>query len=130
MTYLSYKMGRAAELYFDALPEALVNSSVERIIPSRLDNDRPIYPVYLSLKEIPANLVAGMTVDALIRVEERKNVLALPRAVVRVREDGTAIVDVWVNNQRETRTIQVGLIGDQSVEVLDGLAEGDEVVSE
>ena len=44
--------------------------------------------------------------------------------------DGSAEIEVWANGQTETRTVQTGLRGDQYVEILSGLAEGDQVVTQ
>jgi len=122
--------GQNVSLFFDAQPEAEVYGKVARIIPKRTGGDRPLYPVYITVDNPPAGLVAGMTTDASIIIDNRTNVLVLPKAVVRARSDGTAQVYVWVNGKRETREIRIGLIGDLSVEVLEGLQEGDEVVAQ
>lgn len=122
--------GQAVQLFFDAVPEANVTGKVARIVPKRAENDRAVYTVYLSLDEAPELLVPGMTVDASIVIDSRSAVLRLPRATVRARSDGTAEVEVWAGDHTEKRTLQVGLRGDSFVEILDGLAEGDEVVSQ
>jgi HlyD family secretion protein len=55
-------------------------------------------------------------------------VLRLPRALVRAHSDGTAQVQVWLGDHAEERTVKIGLRGDQYVEILEGLREGDMVV--
>jgi len=50
--------------------------------------------------------------------------------VVRARSDGSAQVEVWVNDHAEPRTVQVGLRGDSFVEILSGLEAGEQVVSQ
>lgn len=122
--------GQAVQLFFDAVPEAEVTGKVARIVPRRAEGDRAIYTVYLSLDESPEMLAPGMTVDASIVIEARENVLRLPRATVRARSDGTADVKVWVGDHTESRSVQVGLRGDSFVEIVSGLEEGDEVVSQ
>jgi multidrug efflux pump subunit AcrA (membrane-fusion protein) len=71
-----------------------------------------------------------MTVDASVVVDTRSGVLRLPRELVRVRSDDTAQIKVWTGTQIEPRTIKVGLRSGAFVEVLDGLREGEQVVSE
>jgi HlyD family secretion protein len=122
--------GQEVELFFDAQPEAQVLGSVARIIPERVPGDRPLYPVYITSLELPEGLVAGMTADASIVVDSRQDVLRLPRALVRARSDGTATVQVWTGNEVEERAIQVGLRGDLYIEILDGIAQGEEVVAQ
>lgn len=118
------------ELFFDAQPEAQVLGSVARVVPQRLPGDRPLYPVYITSTDLPKGLVAGMTADASIVVDSRQDVLRLPRALVRARSDGTATVQVWTGSEVEERAVQVGLRGDLYIEILDGIALGEEVVAQ
>lgn len=122
--------GQAVQLFFDAVPEANVTGKVARIVPRRASGDRAVYTVYLTLDEAPKMLASGMTVDASIVIQSRADVLRLPRAVVRARSDGSAQVEVWVNDHAEPRTVQVGLRGDSFVEILSGLEAGEQVVSQ
>ncbi len=126
----SVRIDERVNLFFDAKPDASATGRVARIIPQRTSSDRLLYPIYINVDQLPQGLVAGMTVDASIVVDSRSAVLRLPRELIRVRSDGTAQVKVWTGEQIEQRTIKVGLRGDSFVEVLDGLREGDQVVSE
>jgi RND family efflux transporter MFP subunit len=122
--------GQKVELFFDAQPEAQVPGSVARIVPQRLPGDRPLYPVYITSADLPQGLMAGMTADASIVVDSRQDVLRLPRALVRAHSDGTATVQVWTGSVVEARAVRVGLRGDVYVEILYGIAEGEEVVAQ
>lgn len=125
-------IGQKAEIYFDARPDILVNGEVSRIVPQRVEGEaRPLYYVYLSLNDaLPEGVFPGMTADASLLIDRAEDVLRLPRALVAARSDGTAVVDTWENGQIVSREISVGLRGDVYIAVLDGLAEGDEVVGE
>ena len=123
------QVGQAAELFFDARPEASVKGHVTRIVPQREAGSSPVYPIYIALDNVPDGLAEGMTVDASVIVALRSNVLRLPRALVRARTDGTGQVKVWVGDHTEDRTVKVGLRGNQYVEIQDGLREGEQVVS-
>ncbi|MBN1876398.1 MAG: efflux RND transporter periplasmic adaptor subunit [Anaerolineae bacterium] len=124
-------VGQGAEVFFDAQPELVPVGTVARIVPQRLPGDRPLYPVIIAMnEELPATLAPGMTVDASIVLDARENVLRLPRAIVHARSDGTAVVNVWDGHTLAERDIKVGLRGDVFVEILEGLAEGEEVVAE
>jgi HlyD family secretion protein len=125
------EIGQMVDLFFDALPAAVVQGQVARIVPQRVAHaDRPLYDVYVALDDLPAGLVPGMTVDASIIVAQRTGVLQLPRALVRAGADGTAQVDVWADARVEKRTVQIGLRGDVYVEILAGLREGEQVVGQ
>jgi len=125
------QVGQPVELFFDAQPDAAVEGRVARIVPQRVRGEnRPLYPVYISMDEAPEGVVSGMTADASITVAQRSDVLRLPRALVRARSDGTAQVTVWANEQEENRTVRVGLRGDVYIEILEGLREGEQVVGQ
>jgi HlyD family secretion protein len=126
----SVKLDEHVNLFFDAKPDATTTGRVARIVPVRTTGDRLLYPIYISIDQLPEGLITGMTVDASVVVETRSDVLRLPRELVRVRSDGTAQIKVWDGTQIEQRLIKTGLRGDSFVEVIDGLREGDQVVAE
>jgi RND family efflux transporter MFP subunit len=123
------QVSQLAEVYFDALPSETITGTVARVVPQRVDGDRPLYHVYLTLSQVPAALFEGMSADASIVIEQRAGALCLPRALAQASADGTAIVEVWANGQKEKRTLTIGLRGDTYVEVLSGLVEGEAVVA-
>jgi len=124
------QIGQGVKLFFDANPDASATGRVTRRVPRRTSGDRLLYPIYIAIDQLPQGLVAGMTVDASVVVATRSGVLRLPRELVRVRADDTAQIRVWTGDRIEPRTIKVGLRGGTFVEVLAGLREGEQVVSE
>jgi RND family efflux transporter MFP subunit len=122
--------GQTAEIYFDAVPDAVITGTVSRIVPQRTGTDRPLYPVYIRVDDLPENLLPGMTADAIIVISRREDVLRLPRALVRAGSEDTATVQVWNGRTTETREVTIGLRGDTYVEILAGLAEGELVVGQ
>ncbi|NLI08651.1 MAG: efflux RND transporter periplasmic adaptor subunit [Thermotogaceae bacterium] len=122
--------GQPVDLFFDALPDTTLSGKITRVVPKRSEEDKAVYPVYISVNQFPDNLVPGMTVDATITINERTGVLRLPRTVVRSVGTDQAEVEVWTGSVIEKRTIQVGLHGDSYVEILSGLDEGDQVVAQ
>lgn len=120
--------GQPVILFFDALPEAEFTGSVDRIVPSKLPGDRPLYGVFISFDGLAEGLVQGMTVDASVIIAQRDDVLRLPKSIVRASSDGSATVEIWMGGIREERTISIGLRGDTYVEILNGLEEGDQVI--
>ena len=120
--------GQRVEVYFDARPEATIEGTIDRIIPLRIEGDRPRYNIYIMLDEVPDGLADGMTADAAVTIDQRTGVLCLPRSVVRASGVDEVSLKVWTNQTIETRTVTVGLRGDSDVEILSGLAEGEQVV--
>jgi multidrug efflux pump subunit AcrA (membrane-fusion protein) len=121
--------GQSVEVFFDARPEVTVQGKIERIIPKRIEGDRPLYSVYISLDEVPEGLADGMTSDTAITIAKREGVLCLPRATVRASSGDTATVKVWNGVEVVEREISLGLRGDTSVEIVSGLSEGELVVT-
>jgi len=122
-------IGQAVEVFFDARPDVTVTGKVDRIIPKRIEGDRPLYNIYISLDDVPDGLADGMTSDTAITIAERTGVLCLPRAVVRASSGNTTTVKVWDGTQAIAREITTGLRGDTYVEIVSGLSEGDQVVT-
>jgi RND family efflux transporter MFP subunit len=127
--YPLISVGQSAEIFFDARPEVTVQGKIERIIPMRIEGDRPLYNIYISLDEVPEGLADGMTSDTAITIARREGVLCLPRAVVRASGGDTTTVRVWDGIQEMTKEITLGLRGDTYVEIVSGLAEGEQVIT-
>lgn len=122
-------VGQKVEIYFDARPDVTVQGKVERIIPQRIEGDRPLYNIYITLNEIPEGLADGMTADTAITIAQSTGVLCLPRAVVRASSGDTTTVKVWDGVQETGKEITIGLRGDTYVEIVSGLSAGDQVVT-
>jgi multidrug efflux pump subunit AcrA (membrane-fusion protein) len=107
-----------------------VIGKISRIMPQSIsEEDRPLFHVIVQLNEMPDELLDGMNLDAAIIIDERKDVLRLPRAVIRDAADGSPVVFVWENGQEVERPVKLGLRGDLYVEILSGLTEGEWVIA-
>lgn len=126
------EIGQTAEIFFDGRPEISVAGAVSRLVPQRVAGEaRPLYHVYIGLEDdLPEGVVPGMTADASVTIAAEQDVVRLPRALVRAKSDGTAVVELWRNGERTPHDINVGLRGDIFITILEGLAVGDEVVGE
>lgn len=127
--YPLVSVGQSVEVFFDARPEVTIQGKVERIIPKRIEGDRPLYDIYISLDEVPDGLADGMTSDTAITIAKHEGVLCLPRAMVRASGGNTTTVRVWDGVQETTKEITLGLRGDTYVEIVSGLSEGDQVIT-
>ena len=127
--YPLISVGQSVEIYFDARPEVTVQGKVERIIPKRIEGDRPLYNIYISLNEVPDGLADGMTSDTAITIAKHEGILCLPRAIVRASGGDTTTIKVWDGIQELSREITIGLRGDTYVEIVSGLSEGEQVVT-
>jgi RND family efflux transporter MFP subunit len=121
--------GQSVQVFFDARPDVTVQGKVDRIIPKRIEGDRPLYDIYISLNEVPDGLADGMTADTAITIAKHEGVLCLPRALLRASGSDTTTVRVWNGMEEATQEIKLGLRGDTYIEVLSGLSEGEQVVT-
>jgi multidrug efflux pump subunit AcrA (membrane-fusion protein) len=123
-------VGQGVEIFFDARPEVTVQGKVSSIIPLRIEgSDTPLYDIYITLDEVPDGLADGMTADTAITIAKRESVMCLPRAVVRASASDTTFVKVWDGVQEAEKEIKLGLRGDTYVEIVEGLNEGEQVVT-
>jgi HlyD family secretion protein len=121
-------VGQEAEVYFDARPDVTIHGKIERIIPKRIEGDRPRYNIYIALNEVPDGLADGMTADAAITIQKRAGVLCLPRSVVRASGVDEVTLKIWNGQATEERTVPIGLRGDSDVEILSGVSAGEQVI--
>lgn len=125
-------VGQPVQVLIDALGETLPGS-VTRVEP--LPQTESAVTAYLVTVEVdPAGtaLKPGMTASATIVADSRAGVLSVPAAAVRTEGD-TSLVSVVVTGADgarsvEERAVSVGLRAGEQVEILDGLAEGEQVV--
>jgi RND family efflux transporter MFP subunit len=122
--------GQAAEITLDALPETTITGTVKRIAPaSGLEEGIVTYDVTIGLAPTDAPIRVDMTANATILVDELDDVLQIPTWVVRVDPDsGQAYVHRRVGDKIERVDVKLGVRHQGTVQVLDGLTEGDEVV--
>lgn len=87
------------------------------------------YQVLVTPDSIPTGSRIGMTVTASIRIDSKTDVLTVPAGAITTSK-GHAAVRV-LNARGTVRTVQVdtGLVGDSSVEIIDGLSVGQKVVT-
>ena len=153
------KTGQTAEFTVDAFPDDVFQGKVVQVRKSPATvNNVVTYDTIIAVDNPEQKLFPGMTADVSILVAERKNVLKIPNAALRFMPLGDMIVDasndsastnqtpaslVTAPNQRtvyissgtlkETRLktvkVKVGVDDGAESEILDGLREGDAVVT-
>jgi len=122
--------GQTAEVTLDALPDVVVNGTVERIAPVAIfDGGVVYYEVTIGLDTTGAPVRADMSANATVLVQELTDVLTIPTWVVRV-DSGTGQTYVYrpAGDDVERVDVDLGVRYEGRVQVLDGLSEGDQVV--
>lgn len=129
----SVKVGQRVEVTADALEGVALTGTVTNIsLQSTQSNGVTNYPVTVTLDEV-GDLLPGMNVDGVIILDEVEDALLIPVDSL-MRGNRVYVKDETVTKQEGTipagfRAVEVetGLSSDAYVEILSGLAEGDEV---
>lgn len=124
------EVGQHVDIGVEALPEANVTGTVDRISPvAELNGGVIAYDVVITLDPTEAPLRTDMTANATIVVEELSDVLKIPAWLVRIdRDTGTTYVHRRAGDEIERVDVALGARHQSEVQVLAGLSEGDEVV--
>ena len=77
---------------------------------------------------VMTNIEAGTTGTITVILDERENVLKVPKRAVHTADGRAFVYCLGENNMREVRWVETGLYGDNSVEILSGLSEGESVI--
>ncbi len=119
--------GQEAIASSDAFPGLTFPAKVSRILPA-VDRLRGTIEVRLTLNDPPAYLRPDMTVSVEMMAEKREATITLPE--VAVRESGGR--QPWVLVAREGRVqrrdVRLGMRGEDRFEVVEGLAQNEDVV--
>ncbi|OPL11967.1 MAG: hypothetical protein AVO34_01740 [Firmicutes bacterium ML8_F2] len=119
------------EMTLDALgPEEKFVGQIIKIDPAETVVSGVIYYKVTSVFDSEdSRIKSGMTVNLDIQTDKRENVLYLPYYLIKER-NGDKYVLVLENGEVKERTIETGIEGENSVEITQGLSEGEEVIME
>lgn len=121
--------GMEADLKVGALPNDTVKGVLRKIwLKAEKKDNATVFPIEIL---IPASkntvLRAGYSANANIIINKKTDVLTIPERTVTFRNDSAFVKVALGPQQEEERVIKTGLSDAISVEVLEGLKEGDEV---
>jgi len=120
------KVGAKAEIYVDAYRKQVFRGGLSCISPT-VDPESRMADIEIQVDNKDHRLKPGMFARASLIVQRRDNVLLLPKDSL-LRESGPARVFVHDKGRASLREVMLGLEGEQYVEVLTGLRDGDEVI--
>ncbi len=122
------KADQAATVTVNAMSGTPVQAKIAAVdLTPTTANNVVQYGVTLSLTEPPAGLRPGQSASVEITVAQAANVLAVPAAAVQT-VGGASSVQVLANGAETRKTVEIGVRGDQYVEIKSGLTAGEEVV--
>lgn len=122
--------GMTATIKVGALPEADVEGEVSSIsLKARTEDNATVFPVEIRLTGVGgAELRAGYSANADVIIDRREDVLAIPERVIEFRGDSALVRVLRAGGESEERMIETGLSDAVTIEVIDGVAEGDRLV--
>jgi len=155
---VSVALGQPAEIKVDALPETVFHGTVSEISSSAnvtasgSTEQKTEFLIKIAVQDPPPSLKPGMTAEAEVTTKTNDQALFVPLQSVAVRtidqlmmkgekrpqaearykpdHDGFVEMAFRVDHGRAVaQQVKTGIQSDESIEILDGLHEGDEVVS-
>lgn len=122
------KADQAATVTVNAMQAQPIQAKVTQVdLTPTTSNNVVQYGVTLTLTQPPAGLRPGQSASVEVTVASAPNVLAVPAAAVQT-VNGASSVQVMENGAETRKTVEIGVRGDQYVEIKSGLSAGEEVV--
>ncbi len=87
------------------------------------------YPAIIKLNSSSLEILPNMAVTANIIIDHKNDVLLLPSGAVQFQDDNY-YVKIIKNGEQEHVLVETGLSSETQVEIVSGISEGDEVVSD
>jgi len=125
---VNVKQSDVVKISLVAFPKQTFEGKVIAIYPAEKIIDNVVYyEVTIDFPNQPEGIKSGMTADIVIETNKKEDVLRISKSAVE-NIDGKEIVQIANKKKIEDRQITTGLEGNDFVEVLSGLSEGDEIV--
>ena len=121
------KAEQPVQMLVDALPDAVFTGSVARVSPV-VDSNTGTFRVVAQFKDPTGRLRTGMFGRVRIVYDERADALVVPRSAL-VGDDKDASVFVVEDGTAKRRQVRLGYADGGQVEVVDGMSEGEQVVT-
>lgn len=124
------KEGMPVAIKVGALPDAKVTGRLDRIwLKARKQEQATVFPIEIVLTDVQgATLRAGYSANAEVIIAKREGALYVPERLLARRGDSTFVTVRKADGTSEERAITTGLSDAISIEVLAGLAEGEQVL--
>jgi len=119
--------GQTADVTLDAIPGDAYQAEILRISPV-VDPQTGTFKVTLAVADSEDRLKPGMFGRFQIVYDRRENAVMVPRMAI-VEDDGKNAVYVVEQGVAQRRSVQTGYSRGENVEILDGLAGGEQIIT-
>jgi len=125
-------MGQPARITVESYKDMKFAGKVTKISPMGDEKDNvTTFEVRVSISNESRKLLATMTANAEIMLEERKNVLAIPEGAIIYKKDRSTDVEIpdpTAQSGKRRVAVVAGISNGSKTEVTKGLAEGQQVI--
>lgn len=124
------KTGQKATLTFDAVPDLSITGEVVEVDTLGTVNQGVVsYNIKIAFDVQDERIKPDMSVSVNIIIESKLNVLLAPLSSVKTT-GVNSYVEILLNGRPQRKTVTAGLSNDTMVEIVDGLAEGEEIIAQ
>jgi len=124
------KVGQKATLTFDAVEGLSISGEVIEIDTlGTVSSGVVSYGVKIAFDVQDERIKSGMSLSANIIIDSKQDILAISASAVKTAGENS-YVEVLVNGQAQRKTVTTGISNDTMIEITDGLAEGDEIITQ
>ena len=118
--------GMVVNVTIDALGRDFAGKII--FVSPAMDEDSKSYRVRISLENPDSNIKAGLFAHTAVDILQRPQTIFVPQAAVLVRNGEQYVFVLREDGTVERRLVKIGLLNDETEEILEGLAEGEKVV--
>ncbi|MFA5124412.1 MAG: efflux RND transporter periplasmic adaptor subunit [Patescibacteria group bacterium] len=124
------KTGQKVSVTFDAISDLTVTGSVADVdMIGTVTQGVASYEVKIVFDSQNDQIKSGMTANVSIIIDSKVEALQVPSSAIKT-QNGVTYVQVLVNGQPQQKEVTIGLASDTMTEILNGINEGDEVVTQ
>lgn len=124
------EIGQKAVLTFDAIDGLTLAGQVAQVdVLGTVTQGVVNYNVKIAFDTQNSQIKPGMSVSASVITDAKQDALFVPNSAVK-QQGNTSYVLVMSNGQPEQKAVQIGISNDTSTEIISGLEEGEEVVTQ
>ncbi len=123
------KVGQKATVTFDAIEGLSLTAKVTEIDTiGTISQGVVTYDVKIIFDTQDERVKPGMSVSAAVITDMKQDILLVPNSAVKT--NGGTYVEILVNNVPQSQSVEAGLSNDTNTEIINGLKEGDKVITQ